>query len=170
MEKAYRNSLKLLRGVREEEFVKFCQEWFEDTIRDLIYPQAIDFIRQHQAQGETAVIISNATTYVIAPLARQLEVGHFLGTRPEVRNGIFTGNYTGPLCFRSGKIFWAEKFIRELGGGFTGSTFYTDSITDLPLLERVQHPRIVNPDPRLRALAKKRGWPIYEFRLPKSDG
>jgi HAD superfamily hydrolase (TIGR01490 family) len=170
MDKAYRDSLKLLVGVREEELIQFCQEWFEEVIRDLIYPQAIDFMRRHKAQGETAVIISNATMYNIEPLARYLEVAHFLGTRLEVYNGRFTGNYTEPLCFRSGKIFWAEKLIRELGREFSASTFYTDSITDLPLLERVQHPIIVNPDPKLRALAKKRRWPIHDFRPPQSGG
>jgi len=170
MEKAYRDSLKLLMGVREEEFIQFSQEWFEEIIRDLIYPQAIDLICQHKDKGETVVIISNATIYAVQPLARHLEVGHFLGTRLEVRKGLFTGKYIEPLCFRYGKIFWAEKLIRELGGEFSASTFYTDSITDLPLLERVQHPKIVNPDPKLRALAKKRRWPIHEFRLPKSGG
>ncbi len=167
MEKAYRETLKVLVGVREEEFIQFCREWFEEMIPNLIYPQAIDFIRQHQAKGETAVIISNATVYVVEPLARHLEIAHCLGTRLEVSNGRFTGNYTEPLCFRSGKIFWAEKLIRELGGEFSTATFYTDSITDLPLLERVRHQRIVNPDPQLRALARKRRWPVYEFRLPK---
>jgi putative phosphoserine phosphatase/1-acylglycerol-3-phosphate O-acyltransferase len=170
MEKAYRDSLKLLAGVREEEFIQFCQEWFEELIRDLVYPQAVDFVRQHKAKGENVAIISNATIYAVQPLARHLEVGHILGTRLEVCKGLFTGNYTEPLCFRYGKIFWAEKLIRELGGEFSGSTFYTDSITDLPLLERVQHQRIVNPDPKLRALAKKRRWPIHDFRLPKSGG
>ncbi len=170
MEKAYRDSLKLLVGIREEELIQFCQEWFEEMVRDLIYPQAIACIRQHRAVGETPVIISNATVYVVEPLARHLGIGHFLGTRLEVCNGRFTGNYVEPLCFRSGKIFWAEKLIRELGGEFSASTFYTDSITDLPLLEQVQHRRIVNPDPRLRALAKRRRWPIFEFRLSKPTG
>ncbi len=170
MEKAYRETLKVLVGVREKEFIQFCQEWFEEMIPNFIYPQAVDFIRQHKAKGETAVIISNATIYAVAPLARYLEVPHCLGTRLEVCNGRFTGNYTEPLCFRSGKIFWAEKLIREVGGEFSAATFYTDSITDLPLLERVRHRRIVNPDPQLRALAKKRKWPVYEFRLPKSGG
>ncbi len=149
---------------------KLCQEWFQEMIPNLIYPQAVDFIRQHKAKGETAVIISNATIYAVEPLARHLEVAHCLGTRLEVRNGRFTGNYIEPLCFRSGKIFWAEKLIRELGGAFSAATFYTDSITDLPLLERVRHQRIVNPDSQLRALAKKRKWPVYEFRLPTSKG
>jgi putative phosphoserine phosphatase/1-acylglycerol-3-phosphate O-acyltransferase len=165
MNKAYRDSLKLLLGIREEELTQFCQEWFEEEVKNLIYPQAFDFVRQHRAGGETVVIISNAITYTVQPLARYLGINHILGTRLEVCKGLFTGNYIEPLCFRDGKIYWAEKLIRELGGEFSASTFYSDSITDLPLLERVGNPRIVNPDSRLQVLAKKRGWPIHVFRL-----
>jgi phosphoserine phosphatase len=115
------------------------------------------------------VIISNATTYAVAPLARYLGVPHVLATQLEVRQGLFTGNYIEPLCFRHGKVFWAERLAAVLGGEVGRSTFYTDSITDLPLLERVENPRVVNPDPRLRSLAKKRGWPIMEF-TPRRGG
>jgi putative phosphoserine phosphatase/1-acylglycerol-3-phosphate O-acyltransferase len=153
-------------GIREEELVQFCQEWFEDAVRHRIYAEARDFVRQHIHRGEKVAIISNATTYAVAPLAQYLKVPHVLATRLEVRQGVFTGEYIPPLCFRQGKIYWAEKLARELGGEVSQSTFYTDSITDLPLLERVKNPRVVNPDPKLRNLARKRGWPILDFATP----
>ena len=169
MEKAYRDSLKPLIGVREEELVQFCREWFEEEVRWLIYPEARDFVRIHLDGGETVAIISNATTYAVEPLAEYLGIPHILATRLEVRGGFFTGKYVEPLCYRQGKVFWAEKLMQELETEFTGSTFYTDSITDLPLLECVQSPRVVNPDPKLRALAKKRGWPIQDFQKQKAE-
>ncbi len=168
MEVAYRDSLRPLVGVREEELVQFCQEWFEDAARALIYPQARDFVLQHLEEGQTVAIISNATSYAVAPLARYLGVPHVLATRLEVRQGVFTGEYIKPLCFRQGKVFWAEKLAREIGVDLGPSIFYTDSITDLPLLERVQNPRVVNPDPRLRRLARQRGWPVLEFLPPQA--
>jgi len=169
MEKAYRDSLRPLAGIREQELVQFCQEWFDEVVRNLIYPEAQDFVRHHLNQGEGVVIISNATTYAVAPLARYLGVPHVLATQLEVRQGLFTGNYIDPLCFRHGKVFWAEKLAGELGGEVGRSTFYTDSITDLPLLERVENPRVVNPDPKLRSLARKRGWPVVDF-APRRRG
>ena len=93
-----------------------------------------------------------------------------MATRLEVNGGLFTGNYVEPLCFRKGKVFWAEKFAKDLGGKLQESTFYTDSITDLPLLERVKDPRVVNPDLKLRAVARKRGWPILSFASPRTGG
>jgi HAD superfamily hydrolase (TIGR01490 family) len=169
MEKAYRDSLKPLIGVREEELVQFCREWFEEELKWLIYPEARDFVRIHLNGGETVAIISNATTYAVEPLAEYLGIPHILATRLEVSGGFFTGKYVEPLCYRQGKVFWAEKLMQELETEFTGSTFYTDSITDLPLLECVQSPRVVNPDPKLRALAKKRGWPIQDFQKQKAE-
>ncbi len=168
MSKAYRASLQLLIGVRVEELARFCEEWFEEEIRKLIYPEAHDFVREHLARGDRVTIISNATTYAVEPLAHYLEIPHILATQLEVLDGAFTGNYIEPLCFRYGKIFWAEKLAVQLQAALEESTFYTDSITDLPLLERVKNPRVINPDPKLRALAKRREWPIQYFR--RGDG
>ena len=167
MNKTYRDSLQSLIGVREEELIPFCQEWFEEAVRERIYPEAQEFVQRHLAQGDTVAIISNATTYAVRPLAQHLGIPHILATQLEVNEGVFTGNYIKPLCFRDGKIFWAEKLARELGVEFGDTTFYTDSITDVPLLERVKYPRVVNPDPRLRAMAKRRGWPIQDFSSRK---
>ena len=174
MKKAYKDSLRPLIGVREEEMVQFCREWFEEVVRDLIYPEARDLVRRHMEQGASVAIISNSTTYNVKPLAEHLGVPHVLATQLEVHAGLFTGSYIEPLCFRHGKIFWADRLARQLGVDLEDSTFYTDSITDLPLLERVKYPRIVNADPRLRALARKRGWPVQDFigrdKLRQGDG
>jgi putative phosphoserine phosphatase / 1-acylglycerol-3-phosphate O-acyltransferase len=167
MSKAYRKTLKPLIGIREEELIDFCQEWFEEVLKKLIYPEAYEFINGHLTRGDEVAIISNATTHAVAPLAKHFRISHILATQLEVREGFFTGNYIEPLCFRHGKIFWAEKLIQELGATFERCTFYTDSITDLPLLEKVRFPRVVNPDSRLRAIAKRRGWPIQDFRRHK---
>ena len=168
MEVAYRKSLRPLVGVPEEELVQFCQEWFEEALLPLVYPQARDSVRRHQEEGHPVAIISNTTSYAVAPLAQHLGIKHVLGTRLEVRQGVFTGEYIKPLCFRRGKVFWAEELARKLGADVGQSTFYTDSITDLPLLERVRDPRVVNPDPRLRRLARQRGWPVLDFHPPKA--
>jgi len=83
---------------------------------------------------------------------------------------VFTGNYIEPLCFRDGKVFWAEKLAFEVEGDMARSTLYTESLTDLPLLERVGNPRVVNPDPKLRLAAKRRGWPVADFASPAKGG
>jgi HAD superfamily hydrolase (TIGR01490 family) len=167
MQKAYRESLQELVGVREDELIRFCEEWFAEVVRDMIYPQARECVQKHLGRGDIVVIITNSMTYAVEPLARHLRIPYTLATRLEVREGVFSGEYIEPLCFRQGKIFWAEKLAARLGVPVGESTFYSDSITDLPLFERVKYPQVVNPDPKLRAVAKKRGWPIQEFQINK---
>ena len=70
-----------------------------------------------------------------------------------------------PVCYGAGKTYWAERFAAAEGLDLARSYFYTDSITDLPVLERVGEPRVVNPDPRLRRAAMRRGWPVLQLRL-----
>lgn len=168
MDKAYRQSLQPLIGVKEEELIKFCYEWFKERVEKLIYPEVKELIRQHQANGELTVIISNATTYAIQPLAEHLGIPHVLGTMLQVQNGRFTGEFIAPLCYRQGKVFWAKKLMQKINSDFSHATFYTDSITDLPLLDLVKNPRVVNPDPKLRTLAKRRGWALRDFRKPET--
>jgi putative phosphoserine phosphatase/1-acylglycerol-3-phosphate O-acyltransferase len=82
-----------------------------------------------------------------------------------VRDGRFTGEAERPVCYGAGKIYWAERFAAAEGIDLDRSYFYTDSITDLPVLERVGEPRVVNPDLRLRRVAARRGWPLLRLSL-----
>jgi putative phosphoserine phosphatase/1-acylglycerol-3-phosphate O-acyltransferase len=111
------------------------------------------------------VILTGATRYLAEPVAADLGIEHVLVTQLVVRDGRFTGEVIRPVCYGAGKTYWAERFAagREIDLG--RSYFYTDSITDLPVLERVGEPRIVNPDPRLGRVAARRGWPVLRLRL-----
>ena len=94
-------------------------------------------------------IVSGATKYVVKPLAARLGVKHILYTRLEVEHGRFTGRVVEPICFEEGKIYWLQQLVEEQRIDLAKSWFYTDSVTDLPLLELVGHPVVTNPDPRL---------------------
>ena len=84
-------------------------------------------------------------------------------TRLEVEDGLFTGRVVEPICFEEGKIFWLKKLIEDQNIDLARSWFYTDSITDIPLLDRVGHPVVVNPDPLLYRTALRRRWPVRLF-------
>jgi phosphoserine phosphatase len=83
-----------------------------------------------------------------------------------VEDGLFTGRVIEPICFEEGKIYWLQQFIEEHGIDLAKSWFYTDSITDLPLLDLVGHPVAANPDPLLYRAAVKRRWPVRFFEEP----
>src|SRR5262249_18290100 len=134
-------------------------------IRPYVYPAMVATVEAHRRAGHVPVILSSATRYLAEPLAADLGIEHMLVTQLLVREGHFTGEAVRPVCYGDGKTFWAERLAGTLGLALARSYFYTDSITDLPVLERVGEPRIVNPDPRLGRAAARRGWPIFRLRL-----
>jgi phosphoserine phosphatase len=77
-----------------------------------------------------------------------------------VADGRFTGRVLEPVCYGLGKVHWAERLAERAAIDLDGSYFYTDSYSDLPMLQRVGHRVVVNPDPRLRRFARKAGWTV----------
>ncbi len=142
-----------------------CLRWFDEMVVAYISEEARRAIARHRAEGHQVAIVTAATLYAAGPVAAHLGLGdHVLATRLEVQDGHFTGRLVEPACYGKGKVYWAERYATERGIDLSRSYFYTDSVSDLPLLERVGHPVAVNPDWRLRRIARARGWPIVSFR------
>jgi HAD superfamily hydrolase (TIGR01490 family) len=152
-----------MRGKSEMEFAERCKQWVEDEVLPLVTPGALRQIERHRADGHVLAVLSSSPTYVTRPLAQTLGIDEVLSTTFEVDGGQFTGRLVGPACVGLGKIHWAESLRARRELDLSRSFFYTDSYTDLPMLERVGHKVIVNPDPRLRREAKKRGWPVQDW-------
>ncbi len=156
------------RGHNEAELEKEALQWFDEMVLQTIYPDAERLVREHEAAGHVVAIVSGATKFVVRPLAQRLGIPHMLFTRLEVEDGCFTGRVIEPICFEEGKIYWLMQFIEEEGIDLARSYFYTDSITDKPLLDLVGHPIAVNPDPLLYREAVRRSWPVRFFEPPPS--
>jgi HAD superfamily hydrolase (TIGR01490 family) len=155
------------RGKSESEIEKQAREWFDALIEPALYPEAEQLVREHEAAGHVVAIVSGATKFVVRPLAARLGIRHMLYTRLEVEDGCFTGRVIDPICFEEGKIYWLQQLIEEEGIDLAKSYFYTDSITDRPLLDIVAHPVAVNPDPMLYREAVRRSWPVRFFAPPR---
>ena len=156
------------RGQSEREIEEQAIAWVEEMVVETIYPEAKRLVREHADAGHVVAIVSGATRFVVRPIADCLGVEHMLYTRLEVEDGIFTGRVIEPICFEEGKIYWLQQFIEEQGIDLAKSHFYTDSITDLPLLDIVGHPVATNPDPMLYRTAVKRRWPVRFFDPPSA--
>jgi HAD superfamily hydrolase (TIGR01490 family) len=162
MERAKDGMLALTKGWDEEEVEAVVSEALERVVDPFIYQEAMDLIALHKALGRKVFIVSSSPEGVVRPLAQRLGVGDVIATRAEVVDGKFTGN----LEFYAYREQKAEA-IRELEGiDLEGSYAYSDSITDLPMLEAVGNPVAVNPDRELRKIAEQRGWKIRDFRRP----
>lgn len=154
------------RGQREADLEKETAQWFDTLVMPALYPEAERLVREHQAAGHVVAIVSGATKFVVQPLAERLGIDHMLFTRLEVENGLFTGRVVEPICFEEGKIYWVQQLIEDEGIDLAKSWFYTDSITDRPLMDLVGHPVATNPDPMLYREANRRNWPVRFFTPP----
>jgi HAD superfamily hydrolase (TIGR01490 family) len=151
-------------GQDEAALRELCDRWFAEDVIPHLTLRGCDRVREHQAQGHIVALVSASTQYVVRPMADYLGIpGHYVCTHLESREGRLTGRVLDPPCYGVGKVVWAERFAAEHGVDLPASIFYTDSISDLPLLERVGHPVAVNPDLKLKRRALRRGWPIERF-------
>jgi HAD superfamily hydrolase (TIGR01490 family) len=153
-------------GKVEREFAETCRIWVERDVLPLVVPGARGRIENHRSEGHVLAILSTSPTYVTQPIAEALGIDEVMSTRFEVDGGHFTGRLIGPACVGPGKVHWAEDLGARREVDLSQSWFYTDSYTDMPMLERVGHRVVVNPDPRLKRMAKRRGWPVQDWRHP----
>jgi HAD superfamily hydrolase (TIGR01490 family) len=149
---------------------KTLNEWHQQFMREqalgMITQPARELVDRHRAAGDVCVIITATNSFVTAPIAREFGIENLIATEPEHKDGEFTGNVADVPCFREGKITRLDNWLAERGwslDSFADSTFYSDSLNDLPLLCKVKHPVAANPDPTLRAHAEQHGWQIINL-------
>ncbi len=153
-----------MRGVSESTFDVQFEDFYIKYVEKHVTEKGRAAVAKHQARGDVCAIVTGATRYAAGPLAWRLGIKHVVSSELEVdAAGRFTGNVVKPLCLGDGKLRRAEGLANMLGFALEEATFYTDSMSDLPLLERVAEPIVINPDPRLLRMAKRRGWPIERW-------
>jgi HAD superfamily hydrolase (TIGR01490 family) len=142
-------------------------EFFHAEVRGRYRPGARKALEQHRAQGDRLVMLTASSVYLAELAGAELGMDHVLCNRFEVdTDGRHTGRCLGALCFGRGKLTHAEEYARSVGEPLEASVFYTDSYADLPVLRAVGRAVAVNPDPRLRREAMRRGWPIVDWGHP----
>jgi HAD superfamily hydrolase (TIGR01490 family) len=162
-ESVSRFAARTLTGLDEARFAEECRLWFREDVLPRVAARARAEVEARRSEGYVLAILSGSSPYATEPLAAELGIAHVLCTRLAVSEGRFTGEVVAPLAFGAGKVTLATAWARTHGVDLGRSVFYTDSISDLPMLERVGEARIVNPDPRLRWAARRRGWPIERW-------
>jgi HAD superfamily hydrolase (TIGR01490 family) len=163
MEAVATKVIAAMRGQSEGELFDKARLFFDELIVPAVAPKAREAIERHRAEGHVVAILSSSTPYVVEPLARHVGIEHIICTRMNIADGRFDGTHLRPACYGAGKVHWAEQFAREHDVDLGRSFFYTDSYTDLPMLERVGIARVVNPDTRLKRHAKRVGWQVDEW-------
>jgi HAD superfamily hydrolase (TIGR01490 family) len=143
----------------------FRERFFRERIAPLMLPAARRLIQDQK--GHLVAIITATNRFLVEPIAADFGIEHVMATEPEFRDNRFTGDIVAEPCMREGKIAHLGRWLAARGRkleDFTESWFYSDSINDLPLLERVTHPVAVDAGAQLAEVASRRGWRQLSLR------
>lgn len=141
--------------------------YMRDVVQKCIKKQAMELVEKHRQAGDAVIIVTATNEFVTRPIAQAFGVDELIAIELERdATGLPTGEIRGTPSFREGKVARVEQWLADRGATWASvaqSTFYSDSINDLPLLEHVTHPVATNPDERLRAVAAQRNWPTLNL-------
>lgn len=155
----------LCQGWDVEQVRSIVEETLHDIVDPLVYAEAAELIRDHRAQGHDVVVVSASGEEMVAPIAALVGATHSVGTRMAVADGRYTGRIDF-YCYGEQKAEAMRELAAANGYDLAACHAYSDSITDLPMLEAVGHPAAVNPNRALRRVAGQRGWPVLAFSAP----
>lgn len=157
--------LRLYRNRRLNEFMDGSEAFYTEILRPRLAPNILSKVKQHRDQGHSMVLISGSIRYMLEPVAQDLGFNHLLCTDlEEGSNGLLTGRPSGPLCLDKTKRRLAADLARTCGIDLKYSYAYGNHQADLPLLESVGFPHVVEPTRPLRKIAVERKWPILDYR------
>ena len=139
-------------------------QFMAEYINPMRQPKADALLRGHREQGDFLLIITATNGFVTRPIAQALGVDDILATDPEVEGDRYTGRIVGTPCYQEGKVTRLNQWLQQTHHTLDNSYFYSDSINDLPLLQAVTHPVVVDGDQRLTSAAQQRGWPCISLR------
>ncbi len=154
--------LQAVEGIEQADLMALNEE-IVPRILQKVRPESRGLIDMHHEAGRDCWIVSASPQEIIAPLASALGMEGGIGTQSAVVDGRYTGELDGPFVYGEGKAEAIEKLAAERGYDLQLSYSYSDSASDLPMMEMVGHPVAVNPDGPLETVANQRGWPMVEF-------
>ncbi|MGA4322107.1 HAD family hydrolase [Ectopseudomonas hydrolytica] len=157
-------TLAPLVGRTPEEVAHVVEPFVEDVIEPIFYSDASRTLAAHREAGDRLLVISASAHFLVSAIAERFGIDEVLAIDLELQHGFYSGRTEGVLTYREGKVTRLQAWLAEQNENLAGASFYSDSRNDLPLLQLVDRPFAVNPDPTLRAHAEQAGWPILNWR------
>ncbi|MDT8879769.1 HAD family hydrolase [Halomonas saccharevitans] len=157
-------ALQPLAANSPEQLASWHQQFMASKIEPHILSRGEELVARHRSRGDTLMIITATNRFITGPIAERLGIDELIAVEPEKVDGRYTGRALGIPSYREGKVQRLEAWLADRDLTLDGSWFYSDSHNDLALLEEVEHPVAVDPDPSLREVAEARGWRIISLR------
>ena len=137
---------------------------FEKIVRPTLYPGARSLVEEDRKAGVRPVVISGGLDFALEPVVRYFGFGEMISNRLVFENGVATGEVEVPLVAEAEKVLAMQKLCRGAGARLSEAKAYSDSASDVPMLEAVGMPAAVHPDRRLRRVARERDWPVLDLK------
>ena len=164
MDHAVRRGIALLAGLDEAVLAERTRVFYRAEVASLYRPGGLQALHAHRDAGDSLVLLTTSSAYLSAEVSRDVDLDDYLCSHFETdADGRFTGRAVEPLCYGPGKVTAASAYAQAHGADLRDCAFYSDSASDLPMLEAVGRPVVVDPDPRLRRVARRRGWEIADW-------
>ena len=159
-------SMKPLADNPREKLDEWHAQFLKEKIEPMITQGARGLVEKHRSAGDTLMIITATNAFVTTPIAKLFGIEHLIATVPQQNAaGEYTGEVEGVPSFKEGKVTRLHQWLEQYNASLDGSWFYSDSHNDLPMLDLVENPVVVNPDAILADTAEKRGWPSMQLRV-----
>ena len=152
-------------GMSLDDYQEQVERFFSEQGNFHIFPQAASLLFAYQRQGTKMVMITGADEVTALRFAKEMGITEVISNRLKITNNRILG-LEKPLCYGSGKVDMARQYLERQGLSFKDSAFYSDSHADLPLLEQVEQPVVLNPNAKLKQIAQERHWPMLDWRQP----
>jgi len=147
-----------------EQLFAWRRQFVEELIQPILLEKAQKLVDKHRQQGDILLVITATNRFVTEPIVQLYGIENLIATTPEFVNGQYTGRFLGTPCFQDGKVTLLNEWLEAHQQNLNGSCFYSDSHNDLPLLNKVENPVVVDPDGILLEHATKQGWPVISLR------
>lgn len=163
IKKIYEIAIADMAGLTLKKILEIGEECFEKDIKRKFFSDGIERLKAHQKKGDRVVLLSSGPAMTLTAVKKFLKVDEAYTMGPEIVDGVLTDRLKLPICHAEGKLFYAEKEADQFGIPLSQCSFYSDHASDIPLLEKVGRPAVVNPDRKLKKIAALRGWPVLKF-------
>ena len=160
---AIQSAARLSAGSNVDELWEVVGQWFEEMVRPMIRGAALSTLAWHRAQGHLPVICSASSQFSVVPVAEFLDIDHTIYTEWLTDGNVLSGELRLPVAYGAGKVYWVREWASSHKVDLARSYFYSDHISDQPLLEAIGNPVAVSPEVKLQELANSRGWRVVQW-------
>ena len=153
-------AFRLIKGRTTESVEKLMESFYSQVLANLLYPDIIDNVKNHQAEGDNIVLLTNVLTPLANIVGKHLQISDIIATELEIKDNVYTGRIVRDIVYGEKKLYYAKEYLSRISLEYDKIYYYADHNSDIAMLDYVDEPRVVRPDNILYKFADSKGWQI----------